>query len=78
MRYFRNGNRIVRVGTDAPLGAEFLASPAEVYSIKNDKWVPRPGLTPEIVLTGDWDSCTEDEAVAAIKTRQMRIGTPVH
>ena len=28
---------------------------------------------PEIVYTGDWNSCTEDEALQAIKTREMRL-----
>lgn len=75
MRYFRNGNRVMRVdvGTDAPLGPDHLESVAEVYSLKNHEWVERPELTPEIVYTGDWNSCTEDEALQAIKIREMRL-----
>ena len=75
MRYFRNGNRVIRVDVDpdAPLGPDHLESVAEVYSLKDRKWVERPELTPEIVYTSDWNSCTEDEALQAIKTREMRL-----
>jgi hypothetical protein len=75
MRYFRNGNRVIRVdvGTDAPLGPDLLESVAEVYSLKKHEWVERSELMPEIVYTGDWNSCTEDEALQAIKIREMRL-----
>jgi len=75
MRYFRNGNRVIRVDVDpdARPGPELLNSVAEVYSLKNHDWVERPELTSEVVYTGDWDSCTEDEALQAIKTREMRL-----
>jgi hypothetical protein len=75
MRYFRNGNRVIRVDVDAetPLGPDLLESVAEVYSLKNHEWVERSELMPEIVYTGDWNSCTEDEAFRAIKTREMRL-----
>jgi len=75
MRYFRNGNRVIRidVDTDAPLGPDLLESLAEVYSLKKHEWVERSELMPEIVYTGDWSSCTEDEAFQAIKTREMRL-----
>ncbi len=75
MRYFRSGNRVIRVDVDPDtrLGSELLNSVAEVYSLKNHDWVERPELTSEIVYTGDWDSCTEDEALQAIKNREMRL-----
>jgi len=75
MRYFRNGNRVIRVDVDndAPLGPHLLESPAEVYSLKKHDWVERSELVPEIVYTGDWNSCSEDEALQAIKTREMRL-----
>jgi hypothetical protein len=75
MRYFRNGNRVIRVDVDPEtrLSSELLNSAAEVYSLKNHDWVERPELTSEIVYTGDWDSCTEDEALQAIKNREMRL-----
>ena len=75
MRYFRNGNRVIRVDVDpdVPLGQDFLESVAEVYALKNHEWVERPELTSEIVYTGDWNSCTEDEALQATKTREMRL-----
>lgn len=72
MRYFRSGNRVVRVHTDAALGDEFLKAKAEVYSPKRDDWVERPQLTSDIVYTGDWDPCTGAEADRAIEIRRMR------
>lgn len=75
MRYFRNGNRVIRVDVDADseLGPDLLKASAEVYSLKSHKWVERPELTSAIIYTGDWDACTEDEAFRAIKTRKTRI-----
>jgi hypothetical protein len=75
MRYFRNGNRVIRVHVDpdVPVGQDFLESAAEVYALKDHKWVERAELTSEIVYTSDWNSCTEDEASQAIKTREMRL-----
>lgn len=72
MRYFRSGNRVVRVDTNADLGPEFLKAVSELYSMRRDGWVKRPELTADIVYTGDWDPCSEREALDAIEQRQKR------
>lgn len=71
MQYFRNGRRIARVDTDAPLGEAFIAARAEVYSMDRDGWVPRDGITTQIVYTGDWNPCTEDEATDLAGRRRV-------
>jgi hypothetical protein len=73
MRYFRSGNRVARVLTDAPMGEEFLKAMAQLYSVKREDWVDRPQLTRELVYTGDWDTCTESEAFDTIEKRRKRL-----
>lgn len=71
MQYFRNGRRIARVDTDAPLGdGAFIAARAEVFSVSREAGVPRD-MTAQIVYTGDWNPCTQDEAIDLAGRRRV-------
>jgi hypothetical protein len=65
MRYFRDGNRVARLDTDAKISIddEFFKVKAQHWT-KAGVWGPHdPNLTAAILFTGDWDPI--DKGVAA-------------
>lgn len=63
MKYFTDhAGHVARVHTDAPFGTEFSKAKAQTYNAKRDRWVDAPGLTTELRFSGNWDTCSEQEA----------------
>jgi len=54
---------VVRVDTETKLGdPQFTSSTAAVFSAKSGNWKQSASIMDKLLFSGDWYSCTEDQA----------------
>jgi hypothetical protein len=77
MRHFRFGKTgIGRVDTDAGFGDEFFNAKAGIFNVKHG-WTISSDLTTQIMYSGDWRACSEDEAERMVVRLRERSAQPV-
>ncbi|CAM4356007.1 hypothetical protein MB901379_00014 [Mycobacterium basiliense] len=74
MRYFKDYHDVARVDADE-FGHAFLHARAETFNYRTNTWREDPMVSTQMMLRGEYESCTQAEAEQVIADFQARRRT---